>query len=76
MILQTAAEAYLVSHFEDAGLCAIHGKVSHSDAERYTSVPSNQERQGCQKRHGVIGTADRGQGVKDLVDRPEAYIWT
>ena len=26
MILQTAAEAYLVSHFEDAGLCAIHGK--------------------------------------------------
>ena len=22
-ILQTAAEAYLVSHFEDAGLCAI-----------------------------------------------------
>ena len=26
VILQTAAEAYLVSHFEDAGLCAIHAK--------------------------------------------------
>ena len=26
VILQTAAEAYLVSHFEDAGLCAIHTK--------------------------------------------------
>ena len=25
-ILQTAAEAYLVSYFEDAGLCAIHAK--------------------------------------------------
>ena len=25
-VLQTAAEAYLVLHFEDAGLCAIHGK--------------------------------------------------
>ena len=25
-VLQTAAEAYLVSHFEDVGLCAIHGK--------------------------------------------------
>ena len=25
-ILQTVAEAYLVSHFEDAGLCAIHAK--------------------------------------------------
>ena len=26
LILQTATEAYLVSHFEDAGLCAIHAK--------------------------------------------------
>ena len=26
VILQTVAEAYLVSHFEDAGLCAIHAK--------------------------------------------------
>ena len=26
VILQTAAEAYLVSHLEDAGLCAIHAK--------------------------------------------------
>ena len=26
VILQTAAEAYLVSHFEDTGLCAIHAK--------------------------------------------------
>ena len=26
VILQTAAEAYLVSHFEDSGLCAIHAK--------------------------------------------------
>ena len=50
--------------------------MSHGDAERYTSGPSDQERQGCQKRHGVISTADRGQGVKDLVDRPEAYIQT
>ena len=50
--------------------------MSHSDAKRYTSGPLNQERQGCQKRRGVISTADRGQGVKDLVDRPEAYIQT
>ena len=26
VILQTTAEAYLVSHFEDAGLCTIHAK--------------------------------------------------
>ena len=26
VILQMAAEAYLVSHFEDLGLCAIHAK--------------------------------------------------
>ena len=26
VILQTAAEVYLVSHFEDTGLCAIHAK--------------------------------------------------
>ena len=26
VILQTAPEAYLISHFEDSGLCAIHTK--------------------------------------------------
>ena len=68
-ILQTAAEAYLVSHFEDAGLCAIHAK-------RVTVMPKDTHLALRIRRDKVVGKdmessaqPDRGQGVKDLVDR-------
>ena len=63
-ILQTAAEAYLVSYFEDAGLCAIHAK-------RITMMPKDTHlalRIRWDKSYGtwhwIIFTTQRGQEVK------------
>ena len=46
-ILQTTAEAYLVSWFEDTGLCTIHGK-------RVTVMPKDTHLV-MRVRHKVIG---------------------
>ena len=48
VILQTATEAYLVSHFEDAGLCAIHTK-------RVTVMPKDTHLALCIWRDKVVG---------------------
>ena len=47
-ILQTAAEAYLVSYFEDAGLCAIHAK-------RVTVMPKDTHLALCIQCDKVVG---------------------
>ena len=48
VILQTAAEAYLVSHFEDSGLCAIHTK-------RITVMPKDTHLAMRIRRDKVVG---------------------
>ena len=48
MVLQTAAEAFLVGHFEDAGLCAIHAK-------RVTVMPKDMHLALHIRRDKVVG---------------------
>ena len=48
VVLQTATEAYLVSHFEDTGLCAIHAK-------RVTVMLKDTHLPLCIRRDKVVG---------------------
>ena len=68
MVLQTAAEAFMVSHFEDASLCAIHTKhVTVMPKDTYLALQIRRDKViGCN-----IESTSQLSGAKNCPDDKE-----